>query len=499
MSASGGIVAVGAAVPRLRLARATIAASMRWVNPALASLAKGSRATCNWDEDAITLAVEAARGALASTSESASTSALTPAPVPPRAPTPTPIDALYLASTTLPFADRDGATMVAAALDLPRETETLTLASSMRAGIGALRIALRRTEGRTLVVAADARRAKPGSAQEMAIGHGAAAIIVDATSDAPRAALVGSASVTANFVDHYRAGSEDFEYSLEERWVREEGYAKLVPECVERACAQSSVDVRKITQLVMPGPPTVIRKIVERLGLGAATIQDGLHADCGDIGTGHALLMLVAALEGARPGDVLAVVGFGQGVEVLIMEVRAARNAQSRRPVAEAIARRIDEPSYTRFLSHQGVLVAEFGMRAERDNRTAHATAWRKARQVDAFVGGRCTACGTVQFPRFRVCVNPECRATDTLEDHALAAGRGRVKSFTEDWQAYSPRPPYIYGNVEFAEGGNLLMEFTDLEAGDLAVGDEVRFVYRVKDIDAARGFRRYFWKAVRT
>jgi glycosyltransferase involved in cell wall biosynthesis len=78
----------------------------------------------------------------------------------------------------------------------------------------------------------------------------------------------------------------------------------------------------------------------------------------------------------------------------------------------------------------------------------------------------------------------------------ALADSRGRVKSFTEDWQAFASRPPYLYGNVEFAEGGNLLMEFTDLTSGELKVNDTVRFVYRIKDEDRIRGFRRYFWKA---
>ncbi len=71
-----------------------------------------------------------------------------------------------------------------------------------------------------------------------------------------------------------------------------------------------------------------------------------------------------------------------------------------------------------------------------------------------------------------RVCVNPECRATDTQLPHRLADSQGRVKSFTEDWQAYAARPPYLYGNVEFDEGGNLLMEFTDIEAGELKVND---------------------------
>ena len=29
------------------------------------------------------------------------------------------------------------------------------------------------------------------------------------------------------------------------------------------------------------------------------------------------------------------------------------------------------------------------------------------------------------------------------------------MKSFTEDWLAYTPSPPYIYGNVEFPDGAD--------------------------------------------
>jgi hydroxymethylglutaryl-CoA synthase len=43
------------------------------------------------------------------------------------------------------------------------------------------------------------------------------------------------------------------------------------------------------------------------------------------------------------------------------------------------------------------------------------------------------------------------------------------------------------------------LMEFTDTDAGELRVGLPVRMVFRIKDFDMKRGFRRYFWKATPT
>ena len=71
----------------------------------------------------------------------------------------------------------------------------------------------------------------------------------------------------------------------------------------------------------------------------------------------------------------------------------------------------------------------------------------------------------------------------------------GKVKSFTEDWLAYTPSPPIIYGHVEFKDGANIMLEFTDFEQGQGQVGDKVRMVFRIKDFDSKRNFRRYFWK----
>ena len=231
-------------------------------------------------------------------------------------------------------------------------------------------------------------------------------------------------------------------------------------------------------------------------GLTRALSDDGLWNACGDTGAAHPLLCLAAVLEKAAPAEVILMVGFGQGVDAVVIQVLPGIAQRKAKPVESTLARGLAEPSYVRYLSHSGLLDVDFGMRAERDNRTAHTVAYRKRRAITGFVGGRCGACGTIQFPRSRVCVNPDCRAADSQDEYRLADSTGRVKSFTEDWQAFSPRPPLIYGNVEFAGGGNLLMEMTDVAPGQLAAGLPVSFVFRIKDRDSLRGFRRYFWKA---
>ena len=121
---------------------------------------------------------------------------------------------------------------------------------------------------------------------------------------------------------------------------------------------------------------------------------------------------------------------------------------------------------------------------------------YRHRNTVTGFIGGRCQACDTAQFPKTRVCVNPACRSTDTQIDEPFKDKAASVKSFTEDWLALSYNPPLLYGNVRFAGGGVAMLEFTDFAPGELQVGTPLSLQFRIKDHDDKRGFHRYCWKA---
>ena len=176
-----GITCYGAYVPRLRLSRAAAAQANAWANPALLAQARGERSMANWDEDSLTMAVEAARDALAGRGTDG-------------------IGALYFGSTTHPFADRQNAGLVAAALDLSESISSADLGGAQKAGTAALIAALDRAAagrpGEALVVAAEHRRARPGSAQELQYGDAAAAFTVGGSEVI--AAFLGSHSKTAS-------------------------------------------------------------------------------------------------------------------------------------------------------------------------------------------------------------------------------------------------------------------------------------------------------------
>ena len=467
-----GIRAFGAYVPRQRLPRAVVAEAMGWLNPPGQSPA-GARAVCAWDEDALTMGVAAARHCL---SQLPATGA---------------IQALEFASTTLPFADRSNAGVIAAALALDGDIQSTDAGGSQRCATGALRRALD-SGRRTLLISADKRVARPGSAQEMVIGHGAAALLIDPAEHF--VTLLGAASLARDFVDHHRESGESFDYVLEERWVRDEAWSSFVPAALRQALDNAHLAADAVTHFICPSSGAVAARVAKAAHLPPTSVVAPPNADIGDLGCAQSLFMLAQTLEVAPAGSLIALLGFGQGVDALLLRVeRAAPQPAS---IAGLIGAGVAETHYMRYLSQQQLVEVDFGMRAERDQRSAQTTAYRKRDALHAFIGGRCRDCGAVQFPRTRVCVNPQCRRTDTQQAHRLADQGGRVKTFTEDWLAYSPRPPYIYGNVTFAEGGNLFMEFCDLEPGELAVETPVQFHFRIKDIDRLRHFKRYFWKA---
>ena len=478
VSVTTGITAFGAYIPRLRLNRASIAAAHKWALPGLRGMAKGERSMCNWDEDAITMAVEAARDCLIGRERKD-------------------LSGILLASTTLPFLDRQNAGVIGAALNLEHGISSLDIAGSQRAGTSALINALKSAGGEeVLLAAADARKAKPASANEMQFGHGAAAFTIG--SKDVIAKLLASYTVTTDFVDHFRGEGQEFDYGWEERWVREEGYSKIVPKAVKAALEKARVEGSAISKFVMPCTMRGIpEKIAKDFGIPPEAVADTMGEVCGDTGAAHALLMLAAALETAKAGDLILVASFGQGADAILLEVTdAIANLPKRAGVSGALASGRTEQDYMKFLSFQDNVRLDWGMRGEMDNKTALSSEYRNKDMVTGFTGGKCSVCGTVQFPRTHYCVNPNCNALDTQEPYSFADSPARVMSFTADWLSYNPSPPFFYGQVQFETGGRVLMSFTDTDAGQVEVGSPLKMMFRIKDYDHDRGYRRYFWKA---
>lgn len=477
-----GITSYGAYIPRLRLDRMAIFQAMGWFAPAIVMVAQGERSMCNHDEDSLTMAVAAARDCLTGKEKKA-------------------IDGVYLCSTTLPFADRQNAGILKTALNLRDDMITADFTSSLRAGTTGLLTALEAAQGGSrkniLVAAADKRETRPAYFYEMWFGDGAAALLVGDREVI--AEFKGAYTVSYDFVDHYRGAGKSYDYMWEERWLREEGYSKFIPEAVDGLFQKLGITMNDVQKVVFPCLFKAEHKaIAKKLGATPEKVIDQMHEVCGETGAAHPLVMLVAALEQAKPGDGILLAGFGQGCDALYFKVtEAITKLAPRAGVQGSLANKKTIDNYMKFLKFRNLIQPEMGIRAEAPTQTAMTVLWRKRKMLTGLVGGKCRDCGTAQFPKMDICVNPKCNHVDTQDDYEFADVPARIKTFTGDLLAVSVDPPATYGMVQFEGGGRFMADFTDCELADCKVGIPVKMVFRRRFTDDERGFSGYFWKAV--
>ncbi len=475
-----GITAYGGYIPRLRLSRQAVGQANAWYAPQLASR-QGTRAMAHWDEDSITMAVAAARDCLGPSEDRSH------------------VRSVLLASNTLPFDERLNAGIVAGALTLDDDVDAMDVGGSQRAGLSALVQAISRAQtdrGQVLVLASDNRKTRAGSAQELDYGDAAAAVLVGR--DQVLAEFLGSGTVSVDFVDHFRAAGDDVDYHWEERWVRDEGIGKLVPQAIAAALQAAHVKASQIDHFIFPSLfAKMDAQLAKACGIAPQAVVPNLNDAVGDTGLSHGLLLLAHVLERAQPGQLIVVAQFGSGAQALVFRVTQAIQAfRPARGVSEWLARGVEERSYTKFLSFKGQLALEKGMRGEQDKKTALSTAWRHRTALLGLVGGRCEVSGSVHFPPSRLSYDQGKPLMDTQKPYKLADRAARVLSWSAEYLSYHPSPPHHYGQIDFEGGGRILMDFTDLDVGEVDSGTAMDMVFRIKDVDERRGYTRYFWKA---
>src|SRR5260370_10797085 len=181
MRSMAGIVSYGSYVPYRRLKRAAIAQ----VLPGAAS-GKGERSVASFDEDSVSMAVEAARDAL-------------------RVAGPVEIGALFFATTTPPYAEKLNAALVGAAAMLPAEIRAADLTGSTRAGLSAILQASDSVQGgapNAIAAIADCRVAAPEGKAEQQNGDAAVAFVMGSRNQI--AEIEATASLTREFLDNWR-------------------------------------------------------------------------------------------------------------------------------------------------------------------------------------------------------------------------------------------------------------------------------------------------------
>jgi 3-hydroxy-3-methylglutaryl CoA synthase/uncharacterized OB-fold protein len=462
-----GIVSYGSYIPYRRLKRAAIAAVLG--SPA----GRGERAVASFDEDSVSMAVEALRDALKAA----------PDAVP---------SILLFATTTAPYAEKLNAAIIGAATRLPAEIRAADLTGSTRAGLSGLLQAIdaSRAGGYAAITMGDARLAAPEGRAEQQTGDGAAAFVIGPESGI--AEVEASASLTREFLDNWRAPGERFGHSWEERFALTQAYAPLFQKVVSTVLERASVKPADLARIILDAPnPRAADEFARALKLEPAKIGDTLALTVGQTGAAHPGLMLTGALQSTKPGDRILVVGVADGADAIVLRVNP--DATSFRPV-HSVGRMIEskgDVSYASYLKWREILPTEPPRRPDPE-RPAAPPMLRAEKWKYGLIGSRCTACGTPQLPPQRVCV--KCRERDKMEPYPFADRVGRIATYALDRLAYSLNPPVVNVVVDYVGGGRFLCEMTDCEPEKVAIGDEVEMTFR--RLYSADGIHNYFWKA---
>jgi hydroxymethylglutaryl-CoA synthase len=461
-----GITSYGAYVPLYRLSREAIARGGR-----------GEKAICNFDEDSITMAAAAAIDCLTGIDRGT-------------------IDGLYFATTTSPYKEKLGAAIVAMAADLKRDALTADFAHSLRAGTSAIMSAIDAVKAgsaeKVLVTAADTRMGVPTSPYEQSFGDGAGALLIGDSNVI--ATIEDSYSVYNEIIDVWRSDSDTFIRSWEDRFTTTYGYAAMVGEAVSGLLKKTGLKPGDFTKVVLYTPDARrSADLAKRLGFDVKTqLQDPLFNDMGNTGTALPLMLLVAALEGAKTGDRILLASYGNGSDAFVLQVTdQIEKIKARRGMKKHLESKKVIDDYKQYLVWRGILPIE--PRKETVAFISAPALWRERDANLRFHGVKCKVCGTIQYPPQRVCT--KCHAKDQFELYRLSDKKAKVFTFSMDYITYPVlERPVVNVTIDFDGGGRALVYLTDREAEQVKCGIPVEMSFRklfVRD-----GIHNYFWKA---
>ena len=463
-----GIIAHGAYVPRFRLGAETAG----WPG-------SQERAVANFDEDSVTMAVAAGLDCLRGRDRQA-------------------VDALFFASSTVPYAEKQGAAIISAALDLRRDIFAADVTDVLRAGTTALRSALDAVAAgsacQALVVVADSRQGAPRSETERNSGDGAAAFLVG--QDDIVAEFIGSYTLTENMLDNWRSSGDPFVRSWEDRFAIEEGLERIVPEALEGFLAKLQLAIDDIARVALYAPDARRHaRLVRRLGLRPEQVQDPLFGRLGNTGAAFPLMLLSTALDEAKPGETLLSVSYGDGSDVLAF--RTTDIGIQRKPgsggMSEYMESRSVLKSYETYARWRDVWLTDDAARRPAPSSPSVSAMWREGNKNLRLYAGRCNVCGYVQYPPQRVCVN--CQARDDSVPVRLSDRPGEIFTFSMDYIAGAVDTPLVVSVVDFQGGGRIICMMTDRELDEVCVGMPVEMSFR--KLRVVNGIHNYYWKAV--
>jgi len=470
-----GIVSYGAYVPYYRLPRSIV--NEAWGRRG----GTGEKAVAGFDEDPITMSVAAGLDCLNGTD-------------------PKTVDALFLATTTAPYKERQNSTIVATVLDLRREARNADFGNCLRVGSSALFSALDAVRAGSLksvlVTAADMRLGGAAGEDELAFGDGSAALLVG--NDRVAVEIEGSYTLSDDLVDYWRSHEDDFVRHWEDRFGRDAGYMMIPIEAAKGVLAKLNITQKDIAKLCLYGANTRAHQgLAKRMGFDPSQVQDPMLDTVGDTGAAQPLMTLVAALEEAKAGDKILLVSYGNGSDAIVFKVMPEiEKIRDRRGIKRHLEIKRTLDNYGRYLRWRDMVSLPPSNRPPGAPASPSAQ-WREHSSALPLYGVKCKKCGTPQLflsgssTRAHVCL--ECLAKDEFEPYRFADKRGKVTTFSHDYLTGGIDPPVTATVVDFEGGGRGEFDMVDREPGECKVGMEVEMTFR--KMRYTYGIHTYYWK----
>ncbi len=463
-----GIVAYGAYVPWNRLGATTNGWGSRT-----------EKAIASYDEDTLTMAVAAAVNCLNGRDRDQ-------------------IDALYFASTSSPYVEKQGSALVAIATDLRRQAFTSDVTNTLRAATIAMKSATDSVKAgsakKAMIAAADLRLAQPRSGLEPVVGDGSAAVIIGDSDVAVE--IVDGYSVSDEVLDVWRSEGDQFVRSWEDRFVLEEGYLKVLPEVVGTLLSRNKLTPKDFAKAVFYSPDARRHgEMARMLGFDPKTqVQDSMANTLGNTGSAYALMILCAALDAAKPGDRILFANYGNGADAFILKVTdnigKARGAHSIDAYLKSKRILDDYQTYARW---RGLLDISPAARRPPLEVPSAAAMWRERDQNLRLHGGRCKSCGYPQFPQQRVCTR--CHTKDQFEPVRLSDKKASLFTYSFDYLGPTLDPPLVVSVINFEGGGRMVAEMTDRDLKQVKINLTLEMTFR--KLYSVDGVHNYYWKCM--
>ncbi len=292
-----GVMGYGAYVPRYRLAASEVAAVWQGGRDHLPVREKSVPGP---DEDAVTMAVEAAQNALARSGVDAAT-----------------LGAVWVGSESHPYAVKPSSTIVAEAIGAGPSLLAASFEFACKAGTEALQAALGLVGSGmvrcALAVGSDTAQGRPSDELEYTAGAGAAALVVG-PAEGSVAIVEGSRSYVTDTPDFFRRAGQKYPRHGG-RFTGEPGYFVHVETAAEMLLEDLGRTAEDYTAVVLHQPNAKFpAKAASDLGFKPEQWEAGLLVEeIGNTYAGSSLLGLTAVLDQAEPGDRILLVSFGSG------------------------------------------------------------------------------------------------------------------------------------------------------------------------------------------